>query len=575
MAEMCIHIPFFNERSMKKIPMLITIMFFSIVMTAKERTLEEKKVIAEQILNTFNGQFHRAMPLDKDLGVLHSNESLTVLGHENAGFVIVANNDAFDPVVGYSDSSFSLEDNNHLVWFLSTVTETMQNKMLNGKTSSAHASPKHSSLQPLLSSVWNQSAPFNDLCPVATNGSHYPCGCVATALGQIMYFHKYPDIGAGEKQYSFKPADGVGELLSANFGETHYEWNNMLDSYESGNYTSTQAHAVAEMILHCGVSVEMNYTPTGSGAYSSEAKTGLSKHFRYNENLGLFYRTYYSRDAWMNLIYQELDSNRPIYYAGSDASRGGHAFVLDGYNAEGLVHVNWGWGSNGGNGYYDISLLNPPGYSFANSQNMILGIATPTTEIEYQSHIVSDNPFGASIVKYGSNYYLSSVSIGTSLWNLSGSAWAGSLGIIVQNSAHTYVLQTRTISTTADRYNVLSNINESFKSLIKIPTDIADGEYHVFVASKDEWDKDWRLVRRSEGVVNSCILTVSDGSITIENTTDDTWNNNTTTGISVLPASGISNSTRYFDLQGREVSGDTKGLLIRKQGNEVKKVIVK
>ena len=122
--------------------------------------------------------------------------------------------------------------------------------MLNGKTSSAHASPKHSSLQPLLSSVWNQSAPFNDLCPVATNGSHYPCGCVATALGQIMYFHKYPDIGAGEKQYSFKPADGVGELLSANFGETHYEWNNMLDSYESGNYTSTQAHAVAEMILH-------------------------------------------------------------------------------------------------------------------------------------------------------------------------------------------------------------------------------------------------------------------------------------------------------------------------------------
>ena len=136
MAEMCIHIPFFNERSMKKIPMLITIMFFSIVMTAKERTLEEKKVIAEQILNTFNGQFHRAMPLDKDLGVLHSNESLTVLGHENAGFVIVANNDAFDPVVGYSDSSFSLEDNNHLVWFLSTVTETILSSKSSVATSS-------------------------------------------------------------------------------------------------------------------------------------------------------------------------------------------------------------------------------------------------------------------------------------------------------------------------------------------------------------------------------------------------------------------------------------------------------
>ncbi len=559
---------------MKKATLLFAMLLTVIGMSAKERTESEIRNIAVQTLHQFNSHRKGAAAVNyNDLKVFGCYKAFTVMGSQDNGFVIVANDDAFSPVLGYSDGVYDIDTNDGLSWYVHTLDLSMQSAIASVNSLRSPIIPSTDPVMPLLNSTWDQGAPFNSLCPKTSKGKHYPCGCVATALGQIMNYYKYPTQGHGEKQYSFKPAEGVGELLYANFGETTYDWANVLDDYNSVDYTEEQEKAVATLILHCGVSVEMQYTPSGSGAYSSEAHNGLINYFGYHKNLGQFYRNYYSQEAWMNLIFDELNKQRPIYYSGSDVTQGGHAFVIDGYASNGLVHVNWGWGPNGGNGYYDISLLNPSGYSFAEGQNMILGIAPPTVAVPYESHIVSPNPFSAQVSKIGGKYYLTSISVGTTMWNMCGSTWDGKIGIVMQSSDKTYVLQSRAVNKTANLQNVVTNFSSSFPAAAKFPDNLADGEYRIFVGSMDDSDSNWRLVRRSDNQVSNYIVVVSNGIPVLQSSSDDTWQNVTT---AIRSAKVLDEApTRFFDLQGREVDASTKGLVIRRQGSEVKKIIVK
>ena len=543
---------------MKRNLIILSILLFAMGIAAKERSLNEIRNIASNYLyrvSTSKAQQAKAKG-NTTLRVLHADKNLTVMGTSEAGFVIVANDDAFQPVVGYSDGSFDMSNNESLAWFVSAVSSSMKSMLEDGRVRRLPVAPQAAPVAPLLVSTWSQSTPYNNMCPSTEGGNHYPCGCVATAMGQIMNYHKYPEHGSGEKQYSFRPATGEGQLLYANFGETYYDWDNILDQYTTGDYTDVQADAVALLLLQSGVAVEMQYTPSGSGAYSSEAKNGLIKYFLYNENLGIFYRDYYSLEVWMQMIYEELNKQRPIYYAGVDENRGGHAFVVDGYNAEGFVHINWGWGPDGGNGYYDITLLNPSGYSFSIGQNMIMGIAKPTETVEYQSHIVSPDDFIVSnATKIATNNYITGVSVGTRLYNVSGGAWTGSLAIIMKNGNKTYVLQERTVSSTADGYNVLSNISENFKAAIKIP-EVANGTYHLFVASKDGRDDDWRLVRREERLVNSYLITITDGEvIKFESNVDDTWP--ITTAINAVTVTKpVVSDNNWYTIDGQRLNGE-------------------
>lgn len=536
------------------------------VLQARERSLNEIREAAIKVLTPLHVTRSYSAANIPTVRVELSNEMLTVVNSDH-GFAIVANDDAFNAVIGYSDKPFVLDENNSLAWFINAAGESMKARMAESNVHYAPTLPDagkyKTSIEPLVSTTWNQDKPYNNLCPKDSRGNSYPSGCVATALSQIMKYHNYPEHGYGQKQYSFKPADGVGELLSANFGETTYLWNKMLDNYVAGKYSDDEGNAVATLMLHAGVAVEMQYTPTGSGAYSSEAKNGLIKNFGYNKNIGIVYRDYYSQEEWMNIVFTELNAARPIYYAGADASRGGHAFVIDGYDENGLVHVNWGWGATGGNGYYDISLLNPSGYSFSVGQDMLVGIDLPDADIQYESHLVSDYELEAAKVAH-----LLNVSVGQAIWNLNGDAWTGELGIVMQGNGKTYVLAQKTVKTTADRYNVLANIDGTLGGLLQMPKDIADGEYRLFVGAMDENDKNWSLVRRKVGLVNSCIINVSNGTFTITNTTDDTW-----TGItSVYPDS---HDIKYYDLYGRKADASSKGILIRKQGNKVSKIFAR
>ena len=545
----------------KNLLLLLVFAAVAVCGNARERTLAEKQALARQFTHAPERMKKAQAKNHAEWSVLFDNGVLTVMGCDNTGFAIVVNDDQLGTVAGYSDAAYD-ETNEGLKWFLNNVSSSLSDNRLSTINRKAAVPPSEKykpSVDHLLTSTWNQNSPYNDLCPKDTKGAGYPSGCVATALSQIMYFHKYPETGQGSKQYSFKPAEGVGELLSANFGETTYDWAHMLDNYVSGSYTEEQGNAVATIMLHCGVAVEMNYTPTGSGAYSSEARNGLVSFFKYHQNAGLLYRTYYSLEEWMDIIYNELNCNRPIYYAGADANRGGHAFVLDGYDSKGFVHINWGWGANGGNGYYDITLLNPSGYEFSQGQDMIIGIDKPDADIVYESHVVSEYPLTVS--KFST---MLNVSPGTSLWNLCGYKWSGQVGVILKKATQTYVLKSVTAKDVANRYDVLSSLTDkdaTLDGMCKLPSGIADGEYRLFIGSKDDRDTDWCLVRRSNNAVNNYKVTVADGKLAgLVADTDDTWPHEMATAIQTVTLNKDLDHTKVYNLRGQFVGNDINAL---------------
>lgn len=243
----------------------------------------------------------------------------------------------------------------------------------------------------LIKSAWGQEAPFNWMCPepdyapwdgYQPQKQHCPTGCVATATAQIMNYYRYPIHGNG--QHSINPQQLAGtEEYSVDFAEATYEWDKMLDDY-SGDFTDEQAYAVAQLCYHVGVASNMGYLPDGSNTDNQYALNALVEFFGYDDTIiRNIQRDDYTDSEWMQLVYTELSQGRPILYEGLGVDLGtygiyGHSFIIDGYNSDGLVHVNWGWNGRY-NGYYDISLLNPSNLHFDAFQMMVIGIRPPST----------------------------------------------------------------------------------------------------------------------------------------------------------------------------------------------------
>ena len=163
-------------------------------------------------------------------------------------------------------------------------------------------------------------------------------------MAQVMKYHDYPEKGKGYNRWTFYPNgnNSTGTTVRVNFANT-YDWKNMLDKYTRGKYNDTEAKAVAVLMKDCGGSVSMQYAKDGSGAYAADACRALRNNFKYHKAIKLYTRAFYPKDAWMDLIYRELNDNCPILYGGATTQGFGHEFVFDGYDKNGLVHVNWGW----------------------------------------------------------------------------------------------------------------------------------------------------------------------------------------------------------------------------------------
>ena len=277
----------------------------------------------------------------------NNKETFYIINMTAGGFVLVSAEDAIVPVLGYSfDTEMDQANMNPaarqwLDYYSQQIAEAIANGITNAQTidewqivedntfSTENAALSAPAMPPLLSTKWGQSPLYNNLTPEGT-----PTGCVATAMAQIMKYYNYPESGVGE--YSYTHVDyGV---LSANFNTT-YHWTQMPDTLSSSS--ADEISAVATLMYHCGISVEMDYGPGSSGASSQQVPLSLHEYFGYSA-LGVYKnKDDYTAQEWTNMLIAELDAFRPLHYSGraSDGSNG-HAFVCDGYQGTDYFHFN-------------------------------------------------------------------------------------------------------------------------------------------------------------------------------------------------------------------------------------------
>lgn len=200
-------------------------------------------------------------------------------------------------------------------------------------------------VEPLCATEWGQDAPYNNMCP-EKDGKRCVTGCVVTATAQVMRYHKHPAQGSGSASYTWE-----GQTLQADFSKSVYQWDKMLPKYKGVSYSEEQGMAVALLMRDLGYATEMPYNVTESGTASTNVPYALWHYFGYDKNIVRLIADYCSPEEFEEAIRHELDEGRPVLMNGSDD--GGHVYVCDGYNEQGLFHINYGWeGSN--NNYYRL-----------------------------------------------------------------------------------------------------------------------------------------------------------------------------------------------------------------------------
>ena len=303
------------------------------------------------------------------------------------GFVIVAADDCAHPVLGYStEGQFDREGLpiqmegylNDLVLEIgygiehqlrgdAQIAEQWRLVLADGVLSPRRG--LRNAVEPLLTEAWSQDCGYNAMCPEDVYGpcGHALVGCVATAMGQIMHYWGHPTTGQGSHTYFPSEYDAQ----TADFGATTYNWALMPDHLSAAS-TDEEIEAVATLLWHCGISVDMNYGSSASSASHDDVSNALVNYFKYDENLYGHYRS--DVEMWLEEVKTTLDKGRPIFYTGRDTGgHGGHAFVCDGYDADDLLHFNWGWSGNL-NGYFVVDALDVSFYHFNNSNYGIFEI---------------------------------------------------------------------------------------------------------------------------------------------------------------------------------------------------------
>lgn len=319
-------------------------------------------------------------------------------GEDDKGFIIIAGDDCAYPVLAYSESG-SIDMNNlpsnvrswlgkYESQLHAAMTDSLEAtapiaaewaKMRQAAAVGSRMPQATMAVEPLITTKWSQDEPYNKYCPYdSKTKTNSAVGCVATAMAQVMNYWKWPKVGQGS--HSYTPENSYLGVQEAKFGETHYDWDNMLQYYNyyyenntakwAPTATTAQENAVALLMYHCGVAVEMGYSGEESGAYTYSyngyleycAETAFSKFFRYKTSVKGYqkdngYRNYYSDSEWQNIVKKELMEGRPVMYAGS-GDYGGHSFVCDGYNSQNYFHFNFGWAGLA-DGYFKLNAIDP------------------------------------------------------------------------------------------------------------------------------------------------------------------------------------------------------------------------
>ncbi|MDE6379253.1 MAG: C10 family peptidase [Muribaculaceae bacterium] len=272
------------------------------------------------------------------------------------GFVVLPAEDSAPVLLGYSDSGkFDMEGNPALREWFDFYNSQLSYLKAHPESATELSKVVHKerkAIEPLTQTRWNQEYPYNILCP-KVDGHETVTGCVATAMAQVMKYHNFPEHGKGSHSYFWRPGE---EELTFNYDSIPFQWEKMANVYDKESSEEAR-YAVAELMLGCGVSVDMHYEPGGSGAATVLMGESLIDIFGYSKSLWMPNRAYYGYEEWEDMIYADLAEGLPVLYSGAGTD-GGHQFICDGYKDDGFFHFNWGWGGLS-DGYFLLTALNP------------------------------------------------------------------------------------------------------------------------------------------------------------------------------------------------------------------------
>ncbi len=469
----------------------------------------------------------KARAMAKTASTLTNNDkqSFYVINDEEQNrFVIVSSDDRLYKILGFSDNgTFDSETapiglidmlNNYDEQYTSVYSDL--DKASKGTQKKYSFSP----IQPLIQSKWDQGNPYNLDCPKdikSTSGKNCVTGCVATAMAQVMNFWKYPESGTGSNSYT---SSTQRIYQSMDFSSVHLDWDNMLNEYNS-DASETQKSAVATLMHATGVSVSMDYADV-SGAYAIDMAYALSHFWKYNPNVSYKKKQYYSDESWNQLILSELSEGHPILYAGQGNS-GGHQFVLDGCNEDGMYHFNFGWAGSG-DGYYTLEVLAPVydiwGYQFplgdyTSKQEMVCYVV-PQEYGQPNGEFYASSSLDLSSVKVGSSKYVISTIYNcdaNSTINISGNtSFTGEIGVGLFDKDFQFVK-----SLCKSNVRINGGYGKSIWENVTFDSStFAEGSQY-YIALYAHSDKiGYSIARTEKGAEDYYLATVKNGNITFE-----------------------------------------------------------
>ena len=312
------------------------------------------------------------------------SEHMTAYNQRGGGFALISTDDKAPAVLAYSmEGSFETTTSNPgFNWWLRAVKRASLKETTKPDPS-------------LTTTKWEQNEPFRYMCPFLQydpdmshygvyipDSTHNAVGCGPAAMAQLMKYYNYPKHGKGSASVVVK-YDQANVMLSVDLENTTYEWAKMLDDY-SGDYTDENGKAAAELCYHAAVAAQANWNSLGGGTFDENILSAMINNFSYNPSAQVLNRPLYDEPAWMEMIYRMLSDGHPVLYSGKDINFEvgilvGHNFIIDGYDENGLVHVNWGWHGQQ-DGYFDIATLQVGRLSFDDWQGMYLDLY-PTEQV--------------------------------------------------------------------------------------------------------------------------------------------------------------------------------------------------
>lgn len=314
------------------------------------------------------------------------SEHMTAYNQRGGGFALISTDDKAPAVLAYSmEGSFETTTSNPgFNWWLRAVKRASLKE-----TTKPDPSRFKPWVEPLTTTKWGQNEPFRYMCPFLQydpdlshygvyipDSTHNAVGCGPAAMAQLMKYYNYPKHGKGSASVVVK-YDQANVTLSVDLENTTYEWGKMLDDY-SGDYTDENGKAAAELCYHAAVAAQAYWNSLGGGTFDENILSAMINNFSYNPSAQVLNRPLYDEPAWMEMIYRMLSDGHPVLYSGKDINFEvgllvGHNFIIDGYDENGLVHVNWGWHGQQ-DGYFDIATLQVGKLSFDDWQGMYLDL---------------------------------------------------------------------------------------------------------------------------------------------------------------------------------------------------------